>query len=165
MAAALQSGKNPDGFREPILKIMDAYSEEAIFMIIMAALPLVANDDESLTCAISELLSQARAGQPEPAQGGSCDEAITLFSNGLYLLFLSFIISQLISSGGANCEESICIGDDCLCVIDDYEETSIPVLAAANNIIRLTGELTIVLAALRYLRNCLGSSTTTVPAG
>ena len=30
MAGALQSRKDPGGFREPILKIMDGYSEEAI---------------------------------------------------------------------------------------------------------------------------------------
>jgi hypothetical protein len=144
---------------------MYGYPEELMRRLIEAALPLVADEDANISYAISELLSRARANHPEPAQGDPCDEAITMFSSGLSWLFLSYIISQIISSGGVNCEESICIGDDCLCVVDDYEESSTPALAGINNLIRLTGELMIVLAALNYLQNCLGTSTTTIAAG
>jgi hypothetical protein len=162
VARASQREYNTNSFMESILEVANGCSEDVMLTIINAASTLVGVEDERLFYAISELFAKAHSSHAEITQSNPCDEALLLFTNGVTWLFLSYIISQIISNGGQTCAESICINDDCLCVVDDYEESSSPIVAGTNNIIRLTVAIMIVLASLSYLQNCLGPSTTTI---
>ena len=142
MAAAMESGHG-NQLREDIVTI------------VKGSLPLYLFDEATVMSEIERMLSVTMGKEIEPQQSDDCATAQLMFGSGIALLLLASVLSQVVSEG--ECENEGCIGDFCVCIVDDPSHP----LGGLSNTLRFIGVAMLGIGIVGSLTCVLDNTTTT----
>jgi hypothetical protein len=129
--------------------------QEDIATIVKGSLPLYRFDEATVVSEMERMLSVTMGKEIEPQQSDDCAAAQLMFGSGIAMLLLASVLSEVVLEG--ECENEGCIGDFCVCVVDDPSHP----LGGLSNIVRLVGVAMLGMGAVGSLTCVLDTTTTT----
>jgi hypothetical protein len=129
--------------------------QEDIVTMVKGSFPLYLFDEGTIVSEMERMLSVTMKKEIAPQQSDDCAAAQLMFGSGIALLLLASVLSAVVSEG--ECVNEGCIGDFCVCVVDDPSHP----LGGVSNIVRFVGVAMLGMGIVGSL-TCVPDATTTI---
>ena len=127
---------------------------EDIVTVVKKSLPLYLSDEATIVSEMERMISVTMGKEIKPQQSDDCAAAQLIFGSGIALLLLASVLSEVVLEG--ECENEGCIGDFCVCVVDDPSHP----LGGVSNIVRFIGVAMLGMGIVGTLTCGLDTTTT-----